>query len=146
MATNDDFIFQEAKRINVAIFQRIALKEFYQHVLGEEIFGKFQLDPDLDRYTNHHQVNDANYCFSVYVPSLSPSILNEFSAAAHRFGHALIPDETMVREISPNFNHLIKIAQVEDEFINRLSTSFLNPGGKYSDSSKCNGNLFTKSN
>ena len=75
---NDAILFQEARRINVAILQHITYNEYLPVVLGREKMrevGLFPLDtgfsPDYD-------------------PTVNPSIVNEFSASAFRFGHSIV--------------------------------------------------------
>ncbi|XP_063882991.1 LOW QUALITY PROTEIN: chorion peroxidase-like [Scylla paramamosain] len=75
----DNLLFQEARRIVVAEMQHIVYNEFLPAVLGKELMERLNLLPQKDgRKTNS------------YDPNVSPSIANEFSTAAFRFGHSMI--------------------------------------------------------
>ena len=67
------------RRILIAEMQVIVYKEFLPLVLGPRITREYglELDPQHPKYT-------------VYDATLNPSILNDFTAAAYRFGHTLV--------------------------------------------------------
>ncbi|KAG8176700.1 hypothetical protein JTE90_003836 [Oedothorax gibbosus] len=69
--------FQEARRIMGAQFAAIVYGEFLPLVLGPATMDEYGLS--LSRRTE-------------YDPSVDPSVLNAFNAAAYRFGHSMIND------------------------------------------------------
>ena len=75
---NDEKLFLEARRINAAVYQHIVYNEFLPVVLGEEVVDLYNIKPYNQDY------------FYKYNPELYPNIINEFSAAAFRFGHTLV--------------------------------------------------------
>ena len=73
--SNDaEVIFQQARRLVVAKLQKITFDEFLPALLGQE---------SLPDYTG-------------YDAMVNPTIFNEFSAAAFRFGHSLL-NQTLLR-------------------------------------------------
>ena len=77
---DDEKLYQEARRINVAQYQHIVYKEWLPLVLGHDFMDKFGLWPLSKGYSD------------AYMDTFDPRITNEFAAAAFRFGHSLIPD------------------------------------------------------
>jgi len=75
---NDEILFQEARRINVAILQHITYNEFLPTILGRPIVEAYGLTPQTDGYSTS------------YDQTVNPSITNEFSTAAYRMGHSMI--------------------------------------------------------
>ena len=47
---DDEFIFQEARRINAAQFQHISYSEYHERVVGKEWAERFALDTYKDRW------------------------------------------------------------------------------------------------
>lgn len=93
---NDEKLFQEAKRIVNAEFQHIVYNEWLPAVLGKRYMNTYGLFPLTSGFS------------SDYDPSIDPRINNEFSAAAMRFGHSLIPGIMNVyarvgRNLNPQF-------------------------------------------
>ncbi|XP_037943386.1 chorion peroxidase-like [Teleopsis dalmanni] len=76
---DDETLFQEARRINVAIVQHVTFNEFLPILLGKEIMEKFGLVLRKDGY------------WDGYDPSVNPGIIDAFAGAAFRFGHSLLP-------------------------------------------------------
>ncbi|XP_049527133.1 chorion peroxidase isoform X3 [Dermacentor silvarum] len=72
---DDETVFQTTRRICEALFQNIVFKEWLPWMLGETKMKEFQLTPKDSNYTDY---ND----------SIDPTLTNEFSAAAFRFGHS----------------------------------------------------------
>lgn len=68
---DDEKIYQEARKFVGAQMQVITYKEFLPILLGPDAL------PD----------------YSSYDPTVDPSIANEFSTAAYRFGHSTLPNE-----------------------------------------------------
>ncbi|CAB3409038.1 unnamed protein product [Caenorhabditis bovis] len=75
---SDEKLFQEARRINIAQLQNIIFKEWLPVVLGCENMEKFGLMPQSTGY------------FEEYDDKCDPTISQEMSTAAFRFGHTLI--------------------------------------------------------
>ncbi|QVL31318.1 peroxidase [Telmatocola sphagniphila] len=65
---SDEQIFQEARKLNIAEYQAIVYNEWIPDVLGA----------------------NALPAYKGYNPSVNPSISNEFSTVAFRFGHSLL--------------------------------------------------------
>ncbi|XP_033725362.1 peroxidasin-like [Pecten maximus] len=74
---NNNRLFEETRRIIIGIMQKITFYEFLPEVLGSKTMRK-------------HQLKEQQY--RGYDPEVDPSILNEFSTGAFRFGHSLIPN------------------------------------------------------
>uniref|UniRef100_T1J8N9 Chorion peroxidase n=1 Tax=Strigamia maritima TaxID=126957 RepID=T1J8N9_STRMM len=75
---SDEILFQEARRIVVAQIQHITYNEFLPILLGIHLMHLNDLLPLEDGFSFN------------YDSHVNPSILNEFSTAAFRFGHSLI--------------------------------------------------------
>ncbi|CAG9765153.1 unnamed protein product [Ceutorhynchus assimilis] len=76
---NDDQLFLEARQILIAEMQVIVYKEFLPTVIGMEAMDDFGLHLKRgDRYSVD------------YNPQVEPSVTNELSAAAFRFGHSTV--------------------------------------------------------
>ena len=76
---SDEKIFQEAKKFVTAEYQHIVYNEWLPAVVGKKYMNLFGLYPKSSGYSND------------YDPTIDPRITNEFSTAAFRFGHSLIP-------------------------------------------------------
>jgi hypothetical protein len=68
---SDEQLYQEARKINIADYQSIVYNEWIPAVLG----------------------GDALPTYTGYNPNVNPSIANEFSTVAFRFGHSLLSGE-----------------------------------------------------
>lgn len=76
---DDERVFQESRRISVAQWQHIVYNEYVPVLCGREKMQQLGLLP-------------LRYGFSTdYDARVNPSILNEFAAAAFRYGHSLVP-------------------------------------------------------
>jgi len=76
---NDEKLFQEARKIVIAINQHITYNEFLPRVLGPDLVERFDLTSGGGGHT--------------YDDKCSPDVSNEFATAAFRFGHSLIRPE-----------------------------------------------------
>ncbi|XP_057668036.1 chorion peroxidase isoform X1 [Diorhabda carinulata] len=76
---NDEEIFLETRRIVIAELQVITYKEFLPVILGYETMEEFNLN-----------LKDGYEYYYGYDPEIDPSIINEFTAAAFRFGHSIV--------------------------------------------------------
>ena len=77
---NDDTLFQKARRINIALYQHIVFNEWLPLVIGPNLTASYNLKPLL------------NGTFSGYSSTVFVQIINEFSAAAFRFAHNMVPN------------------------------------------------------
>jgi len=78
----DERVFQEARKIVVAINQHITFNEFLPRVLGPDLMKHFELELQTPI--------SGDLRFNGYDSSCSADIYNEFASAAFRFGHSLI--------------------------------------------------------
>ncbi|XP_071051803.1 peroxidasin homolog [Onthophagus taurus] len=142
---SDEKIYQETRRIIAALIQHITYREFLPIVLGSEVIELFELKLLRDGF------------YGGYDESVNPTTSNEFSTAAFRFGHSLVPNsilrDRMVFEnvslheevtnfrdtLTPGSLHRIILgvinqpSQVRDEFISEELTRhlFQSPGGAF---------------
>ncbi|EPB80751.1 hypothetical protein ANCCEY_00157 [Ancylostoma ceylanicum] len=72
---NDERIFQEARRVNIAQYQHHVYDEYLPNVIGDKLMTDFRLKPLRSGF-----VTD-------YSPSVNAALSAEFAAAAFRFGH-----------------------------------------------------------
>lgn len=79
---NDEKLFQESKKILTGIYQHIIYNEFLPLLVGRDMAYGSNL---ISSKTGHRN------SFSAYA---DPSTLNEFGAAAFRFGHSLVGRHT----------------------------------------------------
>lgn len=75
---DDETLFQEARRINIATIQHITYNEFLPIVLGKEVMEKFGLLTQKEGY------------WDGYDATVNPAIIDSFASAAFRFGHTLV--------------------------------------------------------
>ncbi|XP_045159592.2 heme peroxidase 2-like isoform X2 [Mercenaria mercenaria] len=100
---DDERLFQEARRIVVAMIQHITYKEYLPEILGDDVMVKYGLKPQ------------ANGFYYGYSEKEKPMIRNGFSAAVFRFGHSMISDHL------PTHNGFIQTTN------NLLKDTFLKP-------------------
>lgn len=79
---SDDKIFQEARKVIIAINQHITYNEFLPRVLGPDLMRHFDLEIKASKNHKGH--------YNKYDRTCSADIHNEFATAAYRFGHSLI--------------------------------------------------------
>ena len=87
---NDERLFQEARRILIAVYQLIIYDKWLPRFLGEKYTKQYKLELAKDGYSN-------NYNSKAY-----PQILNEFASASFRLHH-LVSDRTIkvTKEFEP---------------------------------------------
>ncbi|OWF44554.1 chorion peroxidase-like [Mizuhopecten yessoensis] len=83
---SDEKLFQETRKIVIAIIQHINYNEFLPHVLSNAHMREYGL---FSTPKGHR---------TVYNPNVNPTIGNVFGVAAFRFGHSLIPDLQGMKE------------------------------------------------
>ncbi|KAJ8676078.1 hypothetical protein QAD02_011864 [Eretmocerus hayati] len=83
---SDDTIFEEARRINIAIHQQISYYEWLPIFIGEENSYQRKI-----LFKTQGWVND-------YDPNVDPSIINEFSNSAFRYFHSAIAGKLLLVE------------------------------------------------
>lgn len=76
---DDETVFQEARRINIAEIQHVTYNEFLPILLGKDVMEKFGLLLEKNNY------------WDGYDPNVNPGVIDAFAAAAFRFGHSLLP-------------------------------------------------------
>jgi peroxidase len=69
---DDETLFQEARRINIAMYQHVIYSEYLPQLIGPAAMRIFDLEPLTKGYSNK------------YNPELYPQLLNEFVTAAYR--------------------------------------------------------------
>lgn len=101
---SDDILFEEARRIVVAEIQHITYKEWLPLVIGHEAMERFSLFGSSQGYS------------SDYDDEINPSMTNEFTGAAFRFGHSTVQGRLFM-EFEHKLNEILLI-----------SDTFNNPG------------------
>ena len=107
---DDEKLFQEARKIVVALNQHITFNEFLPRVLGPQLTQKFNIKSGDEGHVR-------------YDPTCSADIFNEFAAAAFRFGHTLIRPELHMMEHT--IDHIAKNNASAD--VVHLHQHFFNP-------------------
>ncbi|XP_069103045.1 peroxidasin homolog pxn-2-like [Argopecten irradians] len=106
---DDEKVFQETRKIIIAIIQKITYNDFLPKLLGYQI---------MERYKLRVGHGDDNY----YNPDTNPSVFNGFATAAYRVGHSMIPDK-----ISFSTNDYPTHIQIDDYKDFDLSKTFFDP-------------------
>lgn len=85
-AWNDEKLFQETRRIIVALIQHITYTDYLQGVVGDSNMLAFGLNPQKTGY------------FTGYKSDVDPSLSNAFASSAMRFGHSMIRNSFSKRD------------------------------------------------
>ncbi|CAG0899298.1 unnamed protein product, partial [Darwinula stevensoni] len=101
---NDEQLYQNARKILSSAFQHITFNEFLPRVLGWNAIRLYELDLLPEGY------------YAGYDPKCNPGALNEFGAAAFRFGHSLIRPQ--LHRMDQFFNMKEPHIQLRDMFNN----------------------------
>jgi len=78
----DEIVFEETRRVIIAMIQHITYNEFLPILLGPKNMQIFQLSPQV-----------GFDFFTKYNASVDPRVANEYAAAAGRFGHSMVRSE-----------------------------------------------------
>lgn len=97
----DETLYQETRKIIIAVIQHITYTEYLPLLLPTDIRSKYLL---RSKRKGHD---------TVYDPSVNPSISNVFGVAAFRFGHSQVPNNQML--FSPSHKP-IQIVPIEKTF------------------------------
>lgn len=95
----DERIFQEARRINIAQYQHSIYAEYLPVFLGFSKTREYRLQP-LDR----------GY-YEGYSEEVNPGIVNEFAGAAYRIGHSMVPKS--FKRFSKDFQYVDELSLIE---------------------------------
>lgn len=74
---NDEYLFQEARRLAIAEYQMITYNEYLPIVFGPKLSAYYHIYPSQTNYTQ-------------YNPKTDPTTWNEYISASCRFGHSQI--------------------------------------------------------
>jgi peroxidase len=94
---SDETLYQEARRIVSAEIQHITYQEWLPLVIGEQAMKRFSLEINPDGYSND------------YDEEINPSMTNEFTGAALRFGHSTVQGQLFV-EFQRRLNEIILLS------------------------------------
>lgn len=108
---DDERLFQEARRINIAQYQHMVYSEFLPTLVGGQKMSDYRLHPEKIGY------------YRGYNDRTNPGVLNEFSTCAFRVGHTLVPGDLHL--LDKNFLPLTSVSLVQS--FHNISIAFL-PG------------------
>lgn len=94
---SDETVYEETRRIIIAQLQHITYNEWLPLVIGQEAMKRFSLFSPSEGYSND------------YDNEINPSMTNEFTAAAFRFGHSTVQGRLFV-EFEHKLNEIILIS------------------------------------
>lgn len=94
---SDDVIFEEARRIVVAEIQHITYNEWLPLIVGRQAMERFGLSSPRQGYSTD------------YDEEVNPSMTNEFTGAAFRFGHSTVQGRLFV-EFEHRLNEIILLS------------------------------------
>jgi len=86
---DDETLYQEARRLNIAEYQHITSNEYWPAIFGEELTNEYGLAPTYEGY------------FLGYDKDIFSAVINEFAANGFRIYHSLVNDENY--RAKPNF-------------------------------------------
>ncbi|XP_052079366.1 peroxidase-like protein [Mytilus californianus] len=81
---NHDTVFQEARKIIIAMLQHITFNDFLPLILGRATMNKFKL---FSRDVDDGVFDDS------YDPYVNPQIIDSVNVAAHRYGHSQLTNK-----------------------------------------------------
>ncbi|CAF0706986.1 unnamed protein product [Brachionus calyciflorus] len=98
---NDEKLYQETRKIMIALNQHIVYNQWLPILLGKNIYEKYELKPQREGF------------FMSYDKTIEPYLYNELATAALRFGHTLIKHQ--MSKADRNMNQFEK--STTDEFL-----------------------------
>lgn len=102
-STREDIIFQETRRIIIAIVQHITYNHYLPSILDEDTMRKYNLYSTTSGYDE------------VYDQNVDVSIRNGFGTAVFRFGHSqIMPDQSLLHADFQTLN----VTKIEDNLKN----------------------------
>ncbi|KAF2353409.1 hypothetical protein FHG87_015836, partial [Trinorchestia longiramus] len=105
-AWEDEQIFQEARRLNIAQYQHVVFTEFLPTLLGSSPHvGRYKLTTPPTPFSPHPIYNEEN----------KAEILLELSTAVFRFGHSLVPDTFVLADENLRPMGSVALAKVFDD-------------------------------
>ncbi|UYV81296.1 hypothetical protein LAZ67_20000683 [Cordylochernes scorpioides] len=93
----DEILFQETRRIIIAMMQHITYNEYLPLIVGRRIMKSFNMDLKPRGYKRN------------YDTSINPTILNVFATAAYRFGHSLVQGLVALVESDGSVNEEVQL-------------------------------------
>ncbi|CAG2223672.1 PXDN [Mytilus edulis] len=100
----DETVFQEARKIVIALFQHITYNDFLPLIIGQASMARFGL---FSRDVNEGVFSDC------YDADINPQVLDAVNVAAHRFGHSQVTNYQNL--VDDNYNTVaIKVDDVFD--------------------------------
>lgn len=110
----DETLYQEARKILIALMQHIVYNEYLPAILGNDVMIKYKLVPVGASISNKAAFKESIFN-DVYDSLADATISNAFSTAAFRFGHMHVPDT----QVSLNDGYSPEcVAPVEDTYHN----------------------------
>ncbi|XP_054258941.1 uncharacterized protein LOC128983605 [Macrosteles quadrilineatus] len=98
----DEVLYQETRRIMGAMYQHIVFSEWLPRIFGWEGIRRHGLTLQHEGY------------YTGYDPSCDATVINEFSAAAFRFGHSLL--RPVFRRVDPQYREKQPPVRLRDHF------------------------------
>ncbi|CAG2212932.1 PXDN [Mytilus edulis] len=99
----DKTVFQEARKIVIAVFQHITYNDFLPLIIGQASMARFGL---FSRDVNEGVFSDC------YDADINPQVLDAVNVAAHRFGHSQVTNYQNL--VDDNYNTVA--IRVDDVF------------------------------
>lgn len=110
---DDETLFQECRRFVIAEMQHITYAEYLPVIVGDKLARLYGLLPLEKGY------------FYKYDPKLYPQIANEFSAAAYRYCHTMVP--LHMRKADSHYNLNIDSHKITDYYMLNKTLSVVYP-------------------
>ncbi|GAB6022708.1 hypothetical protein CHUAL_006804 [Chamberlinius hualienensis] len=106
---NDETLYQETRKIVIAVWQRIIYNEYLPLVLGNRVMKSFNLNLEKSDFFERYDLN------------VDPTLLNEFATAAFRYGHSLV--QSNINLVDENGN--VQTEQLFERFLRPFNVSLL---------------------
>ncbi|XP_060073445.1 thyroid peroxidase-like [Ylistrum balloti] len=103
---SEEKLFQEARKINIAIMQQITYGEYLPLILGPDLMNEYKL---MVREPSHN----------IYNAAMNPTVFNNFAVAAFRFGHSQITD---FQNFLSNYYNDTTVNRIEDTYLRPIFT------------------------